>query len=178
MTATAGPRALTRRLATVILAPAVLLTLLPLLAKPAHAATYYASRGFGCERTAYGRRVVAYTPNLASTNGGLQMVYYSPDLYRWNGRRWALYDGTRGWNHVVATTWGLRWNAQRLSHWFTPQNHGLQFVVYNNLPRGSYKVADHYRWGSTDYYRPSAFVASASVWAPFVGGGGYCRFGS
>ena len=178
MTAPVSLHRLPRRVATVVLALAVVMTLLPLLAKPAQAAAQYQSRGFGCERTAYGRRVLAYPPNLTASGSELQMVYYSPDLYRWNGRRWALYDGTRGWNHAVATTWGVRWNAQRLSYWFTPQNHGLQFVVYNNLPRGKYKVVDHYRWGATDFYRPSAFVVSKSVWAPYVGGAGYCHFAS
>ena len=163
-----------RRLLVVLLATAALMTLLPLIAKPAQAAGYATSRGFACETQS--RRVMAFPPQMTSTTGQLQMVYWSPDLYRWNGSRWALYDGSRPWYYGVANRNGVQYNSFMYGSWFTPQNNSLQFVPFAGLPRGYYKIADYYRWGSTGHYAPASFVARAAAWSHFrgAGGGQYC----
>lgn len=154
---------LTRSLVTVVLATAVLLTLLPLLAKPAAAAGYATSGGFGCDTQM--RRVLAFPPQMTSTAGQAQVVYFSPDLYRWNGSSWRLYDGSRPWYWGVANGYGVQYNANLHGNWFV-QTNALRFVPFAGLPSGYYRVADYYRWGATGYYAPRSFVASGSAWAP------------
>lgn len=166
-----------RRLLIVLLVIAAAFALLPLEAKPAHAASGMAySKGFGCEVTSFGRRVVAYPPNMTSTTGQMQVVYWSPDLYRWDAgnSRWAKYDGTKPWNYAVANSSGVMYNSMLYSSWFTPSNNALRFVPFTGLPRGYYKVADFYRWGSTGHVAPGSYVAAASAWAPYRAGGAYC----
>ena len=165
MTATASHlRPLARRLLLVVLATAIALTLLPMFAKPAAAAGYATSAGFGCDTQM--RRVTAFPPRMTSSTGGLQMVYFSPDLYRWSNGQWALYDGTRPWYYGVANSYGVQYNSFLRGTWLTPQNNALNFVPFAGLPSGYYRVADFYRWGSTGHYAPASFVASGSAWAP------------
>lgn len=168
---------LVRRLVTAALALAMALTLLPLFARPASAAATYRSGGFACQNTSFGRRVMAYPPGMTSSTGALQMVYWSPDLYRWDGVEWRRYDGSKPWYFAVANSNGVQYNTSLRATWVVPNSHNaLRFAEFSNLPRGHYMVMDHYRWGATGHYAPASYVDWVVAWSPYVGGGRYCTF--
>jgi hypothetical protein len=139
-------------------------------AQPAQAAATYRSNGFGCGNWGAGRQVNAYPPQMTSVSGGLEKVYWSPDLYRWNGAAWVLYDSSKPWYWAVANGNGVV-NQQYLQGgtWFQPNNFAIIYATYNYLPAGSYAVVDHYQWSNG---------ATRDVWSYFRGtGGGYsCTF--
>ena len=43
---------------------------------------------------------MAYPPTLTSVTDQWQLVYWSPDLYRWDGYRWAVLNLPRGYYAV------------------------------------------------------------------------------
>jgi hypothetical protein len=163
--------------ATFLVALALIVIVLPALTSPAAASTGIATtRGFNCSSTtSYGRRVTANPPQMTSTTGSqLQMVYWSPDLYRWTNGAWQLYDGSRPWYWAMAQGNGTVYQSMLYSTWFTGGGVAMQFVPYSNLPSGYYKVADYYRWGSTNHYDPSSYVARTSAWSYNRAGGEWC----
>ena len=131
-------------------------------------ATAY-SNGFTCQNTSFaGRRVAANPPQMTSLSGRLETVQWSPDLYRWNGSAWYLYDGSRPWYYAVSNATGTMYNGLLYGTWFSPQNRVLLQAVYDNLPAGHYAVKDYFRWQNG---------AVRSVWSYYrTSGVSYCTF--
>jgi hypothetical protein len=137
-------------------------------AQPAQAALFtYQPQGFACRA---GGQLQAFPPKMTSVSGGLETVWWSPDLYRWNGTTWAPYDTSKPWYWAVANGNGVVNQQYTLGGtWFQPNNFSLISATFNNLPAGYYRVLDYYAWSNG---------ARASAWSPFLGsGGGYhCAF--
>jgi len=139
-------------------------------AQPAQAATLGTAwtKGFSCTLAPGWRQVNAFPPQMTSISGAVEYVYWSPDLYRWNGTSWYLYDGSKPWYWAWANSNGVVYRPDQPGTWFAPNNIGIQYAPYNNLPAGSYKVVDYYRWSNG---------ATSSAWSYFRGDGGpYCTF--
>jgi hypothetical protein len=138
-------------------------------AQPAQAAATYRTNGFGCGSWGAGRQVNAYPPQMTSVNGGLEYVYWSPDLYQWNGAAWILVNDTRPWYWAVANSNGVVDQPLQGGRWFWPNGARVDTATYNYLPAGSYAVLDYYRWSNG---------ATRAVWSYFkgTGGGGSCTF--
>jgi hypothetical protein len=97
------------------------------------------------------RTVTAYPNNLlTSWYGGRETVYFSPDLYKWNGSSWAIYDPTAPWLQAVANGNGvLPWHLGGTYYWVDSRtNQILEHWTFSVAP-GSYKVVDYYNWAST-----------------------------
>lgn len=76
-----------------------------------------------------------------------EMVTWSPDLHRWNGSSWQLFDGTRPWYRAFTSSYGYYQNP--LGTWQNVNtNMGTMFVPYFNLPRGYYAIKNFMRWGN------------------------------
>jgi hypothetical protein len=143
---TSGRRAISLRVLARAVVPAVVATLaLSIFATMASAATLTKTPVFECTTS---HTVRVYPPTgVNSTNGGLETVYWSPDLYRWNGTAWVLYNGSQPWYWAVANTGGLTRDVSGYV-WHAPNNFGQTVVVYNNLPAGYYAVRSYlYNWG-------------------------------
>jgi hypothetical protein len=125
-------------------------------AQPAQAAATYRSNGFGCGNWGAGRQVNAYPPQMTSVSGALEMVYWSPDLYRWNGTTWAPYDTSKPWYYAAATSNGVVTQQLRFGAWFQPNDTPLNFAIFRPLHSGYYAVVDYYRWSNG---------ASTSAWS-------------
>jgi hypothetical protein len=139
-------------------------------AAPAQAATLGTAypRGFDCVVLAgAGRQVRAYPPTMTSITGYTETVYWSPDLYRWNGSSWALYDNSKPWFNASADLNGTHYQWTRGSTWFWPNGNPVNYAAYNNLPAGSYAVKDYYMWSNG---------WQSSAWSPYLGGGSSCTF--
>lgn len=160
-----------RALVTALTVPALSCTLLVVSsAQPAHAATLGSAWAgtFSCPVTSWGRQVNVYPPQMTSISGGLEYVYWSPDLYRWNGSTWALYDNSQPWYYAFANGNGTVYQQLLYSTWFkTSSNAAIVSVNFGPLYPGSYAVFNTYRWSNG---------ASAGTWSNFSGGGSYCRF--
>jgi hypothetical protein len=117
-------------------------------AQPAQAAATYQSNGFECLVGSAGRQVNAYPPKMTSVSGGLEKVEWSPDLYRWNGTSWYLYDSSKPWYYAFATGNGLVYQQLRYGTWFQPNETPLNFAIFRPLHSGYYAVVDHYRWSN------------------------------
>jgi hypothetical protein len=137
-------------------------------AQPAQAATLGTawSSGFGCVA---GGQLHAYPPQMTSISGGLEKVEWSPDLYRWNGTAWALYNNSKPWYYAGATSNGTVYQQYRFGTWFQPNETPLNIAIFGNLPAGYYAVKDYYRWSNG---------ATSSAWSYFrgAGGGSSCVF--
>ena len=137
-------------------------------AQPAQAAATYRSNGFACGNWGAGRQVNASPPTLTSVSGGLEKVYWSPDLDRWNDatQTWYLYDGSRPWYWAIANSTGPVYQSYLYGTWFWPNGAQVNTATYNYLPAGSYAVVDHYQWSTG---------ATRDIWSSFKGtGGGSC----
>ena len=99
------------------------------------------------------RTVTAYPNNrLTSWYGGRETVYFSPDLWKWNGSSWARYPSTAPWLRAVADITGvLPWHTwEGETHNWVDSRTGqiLEHWVFN-VPPGSYKIVDYYNWATT-----------------------------
>lgn len=75
-----------------------------------------------------------------------EMVQWSPDLYRWNGSSWQLFDGTRPWYRAFTSSYGY-YSAPFSGAWqAVTTNASMMFVPYYNLPRGYYAIKNFMRW--------------------------------
>jgi hypothetical protein len=160
---TLGSLRMRHRLIGAVVALALGCTVLVLSsAQPAQAATLGGawSNGFSCVVGSGGRQVNAYPPQMTSVSGGLERVEWSPDLYRWNGTAWVLYDGTKPWYYAYATGNGTVYQQLLYGTWFAPNGTALIFASYGYLPAGYYMVAEYYRW-----YRGTTVVKTASSWS-------------
>ncbi len=121
------------------------------------------SRGFTCGVDAYfghGRQVRANFPQMTSTGGSNELVWWQPDLRTWNGSSWVRYPDVKPWYHASAGLGGV------FSPWFDPRGTAMFAVYFNNLPAGSYALVDHYFWSNG---------TSADAWS-LVNGGYFCTY--
>ena len=113
----------------------------------AEASASYASSGFNCLTTpSLGRTIRAIPPypmtNMSGTST-LEYVYWSADLYRWNGASWQLYDGSTPWLRGAANAYdvipvnGYKWYSGNQPFWY------LQF---SGLLSGYYAVKESFAW--------------------------------
>jgi hypothetical protein len=138
--------------------------------QPAQAATLGQAwaGSFNCLIGSWGRQVNVYPPQMTSISGGLEAVYWSPDLYRWNGSNWVLYDGSKPWFYAFANSNGTVYQSLLYSTWFTKgSNAAIISVNFGPLHPGYYRVFNYYSWSNG---------ASASSWSNTSGGGSYCGF--
>ena len=79
-----------------------------------------------------------------------EMIHWSPDLYRWNGTSWQLYDGTRPWYRAFTSSYGFYQNPY--GTWQSEvTNAGITFVPFYNLPSGYYAIKNFMKWDSVNY---------------------------
>jgi hypothetical protein len=137
----------------VAVASALLAALLSTQPAKADQFDYYPLHGSGGAHVYSGGNIFARVPvNMVSWYGGLESVRWSPDLYRWNGSQWVLYDGSKPWYQASVNRYGLLtgsgqtgspiWQNTSTRKW-VPNDGGPSFY---NLPRGYYMVAEHYWW--------------------------------
>jgi len=74
-----------------------------------------------------------------------EQVNWSPDLYRWNGARWVLYNGSRPWYTAVVSSYGL-YQSMTWPAWQAPSHNGVLFVPYDGLGPGTYIIKNYIHW--------------------------------
>jgi hypothetical protein len=77
-----------------------------------------------------------------------ERVAWSPDLYKWNGARWVLVDGTRPWYYAWTSSYGY-YQGQFQAAWSSNAGAQLMFVPFTNLTAGHYAVKNYLWWGKT-----------------------------
>jgi hypothetical protein len=136
-----------KRIRNILVAAAVVaICLAAALPALADAATYSTS-GFTCSTTSYNGRTVQAVPPYPMTNWSgtstLEYVYWSADLYRWDGTSWQLYDGTKPWLQGVANQYDvIPINGYK---WFVG-NQAYRVLQFTGLPSGYYAVKEFLRW--------------------------------
>ena len=75
-----------------------------------------------------------------------ELVKWSPDLYRWNGSAWVLYNGSAPWYQAVTSSYGYC-NFQ-FSSWITMGGSPVQFHRFGALPVGYYAIKHYMQWPS------------------------------
>jgi len=79
-----------------------------------------------------------------------EQVQWSPDLWRWNGSTWVLYDGSRPWYRAFTSSYGYFQTAYVASAWqAVPTNAPVAFVPFYNLPAGYYAIKNYMKWDWT-----------------------------
>ena len=73
-----------------------------------------------------------------------ELVKWSPDLYRWNGSQWVLYNGQAPWYQAVTSSYGYCGFAQ--GTWLAPNMSGLGFHRFGTLPIGHYAIKNYMYW--------------------------------
>jgi hypothetical protein len=98
-------------------------------------------------------RVLAYPPRVMRPTRpadwrNAQLVKWSPDLYRWQKRRWRLVDGSKPWNWAATSDAGY---LQRPldSAWHKPNNFGALFEPFDGLRSGIYAVKHYMYWADS-----------------------------
>jgi hypothetical protein len=81
--------------------------------------------------------------NVNCRNG--ELVKWSPDLYRWNGRRWVLYNGSAPWYYAVTSIYGYCQVYYSMA-WNSPSGMGVYFHRFGPLPRGWYAIKNYMYW--------------------------------
>jgi hypothetical protein len=122
------------------------------------------SRGFNCGVDRWlgnGRQVQAYSPQMTSTGGDFEQVWWSPELWTSNGSSWVRYPDPKPWYQASAGLDGLK------SLWFSPSGTQMYSFLFNNLPAGTYALVDHYYWSNG---------TSANAWSPYTQGGYACTY--
>ena len=158
-----------RALVTALAVPALSCSLLVVSStQPAHAAALGSAwaGNFSCPVTSWGRQVNVNPPQMTSTSGGLEKVYWRPYLYRWNGSSWALWDTSLPWYYAFATGNGTVYQQLLYSTWFkTGSGAAIVTANFGPLYPGYYRVFNNYQWSNG---------ASAGSWSSVSGGGSYC----
>ncbi len=151
-------------LAVAAVAAALLAALLASQKAEAHGTSYpyHQSRQASCSD--YYNKISANFPSdIRSWYSNWETVYWSPDLYKWNGSNWQRVNSSWPWYHNVGSPQGLRF------YWQTPSN--AQAVTppgWNNLSPGYYAVKQFYAWESYPTYQHSE-------WQTFGNGSQQCR---
>jgi hypothetical protein len=102
---------------------------------------FYDSYGLGV----YPPRYMRSYRNVTCWNG--ELVKWSPDLYRWNGRSWVLYDGTAPWYQAVTSNSGYCPFAYG-AVWLAPNGGAITFRRIGKLPIGYYAVLHYMYWAT------------------------------
>jgi hypothetical protein len=120
---------------------------------PAHqlGRSYYDNYGL---HTYWPRYMMPYY-NVSCTRGG-ERVYWSPDLYRWNGYQWVLYNGSAPWYRAItASNSGPILPSQYCplaygAIWIDPNGYSISPFGYpfRQLPVGYYAIKNYMYWGS------------------------------
>ncbi len=123
------------------------------LAGVASASPAYRLGGLQCDN---GRLLIYPPPYMDSSyNTDLrnpERVEWSPDLYRWYGRR-------RGWRRIISAPWYVAYTSdygyfqfQFRGAWLAPNNNGVSFVPYTINRAGRYRIKQYLYWaeGPTD----------------------------
>ncbi len=151
-------KAILTAFAVVALAAALLAATLAPQPAEAHGTgiPYHQSGGASCWYGSNGYlNVQSKVPaQMRSWYGGMENVRWSPDLYRWNGTSWQLYDQSKPWMQAAANGNGLV-RQQDGTYWTNLQT-GFPYLqgngpVFSNLPRGSYAVKEYYYWLSSGH---------------------------
>ena len=127
------------------------------------------ARPFNCvANDAYnGNEVFALPPQMTTVSGQLDNVYWSPDLWRWNGNAWAPYDTSKPWAQAAADRNGTIYSPAGGVTWFRPPTITVRAFIFANLTPGYYLVVDYYQWENG---------ARRSAYVPYSQGGSYCYF--
>jgi len=113
-----------------------------------------------------GRNVTAKAPNMTSVTGALENVWWRPDLYRWNGYNFVLYNSSKPWATAAANGSGTVYSAVAGSSWLIPPGAPITGMSWLHLPSGYYRVLDHYYWQRDG--------SQTSAWPTYSGGSYYC----
>lgn len=145
------------RLAAALTLSAVVTVMLVFVASPARAVTPTDHGNMQCN----GTQVVANPPQVSTPtrldyNGRFERVFWTADLYRWNGARWVAWDyGNKPWlsgllqaNGIVVRT-DSRWAIHPFG---TP----TRFIAFNDLPRGFYRTTSTWS-GHGPYFQSSSY---------------------
>jgi len=103
----------------------------------------------------------AYTPSrMRSSTGAVEIVNWSPDLYKYTSAGWQLVDGTRPWYWAAANSNGLIYQQLLYGTWFNSVNgFSTLSVPFFGLTPGYYAVKHYFRW--------SASSISHSEWSSY-----------
>jgi hypothetical protein len=88
-------------------------------------------------------RSVQYLPSYRK----VEIVRWSPDLWKFIAGRWRLVDGTRPWYRAFTSSIGY-YQAPYSGAWLNPATNWGQvlFVPYYNLTPGWYAIKNYMRW--------------------------------
>jgi len=111
----------------------------------AFATATYQSGGFMCES---GGVLVAYTPNVTSSTGGMENAYWQPALTKWDSQRGVWSIVRYGSDYIAAVNSGgpVR-NPYNGYYWQNGNAPGSPFR-FTGLTAGYYRLWDQYRWQS------------------------------
>jgi hypothetical protein len=100
--------------------------------------------GQGYVKTWHPRQMLS---SFATTFRNPELVRWSPDLHRWNGTSWQLYDGSRPWYRAFTSSHGYFQSQFTATAWQSEAtNAPISFVPFYNLPRGYYAIKNYMRW--------------------------------
>ncbi len=77
-----------------------------------------------------------------------ELVKWSPDLYRWNGTSWVLYDGRAPWYQAVTSIYGYCQPTTYAAAWTAPSGMSVMFHRFGGLPTGYYAIKNYMYWAS------------------------------
>ncbi len=100
--------------------------------------------GYGL--AAYPARVMRPYQNVTCRVG--ELVKWSPDLYRWNGTSWVLYDGRAPWYQAVTSIYGYCQPTTFAAAWSAPNGMSVLFHRFGALPPGYYAIKNYMYWAS------------------------------
>ena len=132
---------------------ASLLSALALTAPAASAHDGWPAHQMGALQCSPGMVVIKTPYRIASyydvNHANSELVEWSPDLYRWNGSAWALWDGSAPWYQALTTLrlgYTLRWPGP-----WQPQNSAVAVAgkSYLGLPPGHYTIRHYVKWPQT-----------------------------
>ena len=88
-------------------------------------------------------RSVQYLPSYRK----VEIVHWSPDLWKYVGGRWRLVDGSRPWYRAFTSSIGY-YQAPYSGAWVNPKTNWGQvlFVPYYKLTPGWYAIKNYMHW--------------------------------
>ena len=86
-------------------------------------------------------------PSKAVSCYDAQEVRWSPDLYRWNGSSWVLYNRSAPWYAALTSSGGYCYMQAFYGYWWnTVTYRTLLFHRFGSLPRGYYYAIKNYMY--------------------------------
>jgi hypothetical protein len=88
---------------------------------------------------------------MKSWYGGTERVWFTADVYRFNGYQWVAYDNTKPWMYSWANGSGLFTDHRGYSPWhYSNGAHAdSSRFAYWNPPHGQYRIMLQFYWDST-----------------------------